>query len=166
MSDVEYRFKAKLRSLVRKPHVTHNEQIDEIKPYMGNPFTAPGTLGLRSIYKQQSKVQEAKQRSTSKQPPAQSPTIATESDESLRMESLSTVSEESNFIKDTVQYSIDKAAKERTKQVESQSQALETFKPLSTSQLKDLFLNLQDLVEKPSSKLSKENQRTVDKCKS
>ena len=55
MSDVESAFKLKLKNMLRDPLLSHHEAMDKIKPYMGNPFTAPGTLGLKYIQNLQAK---------------------------------------------------------------------------------------------------------------
>ena len=49
MSDVEPVFKEKLKVLVRDPTISYNELIDKIKPYMGNPFIAPGSIGQKAL---------------------------------------------------------------------------------------------------------------------
>ena len=49
MSDVEGHFREKLKTLARDPHLNQQEFMDKIKPYMGNPFYAPGTIGARSV---------------------------------------------------------------------------------------------------------------------
>ena len=49
MADVESMFRQKLSLLVRDPKLTHTELIDKMKPYMGNPFLAPGSLGARVL---------------------------------------------------------------------------------------------------------------------
>jgi hypothetical protein len=56
MSDVETPFRIKLSQnspnrIARDPLLTNSEFIDKIRPFMGNPFYAPGTLGAKSMQK-------------------------------------------------------------------------------------------------------------------
>jgi hypothetical protein len=50
MSDAETPFRIYLKSqnFLRNACVPMKEQIDKIRPYMGNPFIQPGTLGGKS----------------------------------------------------------------------------------------------------------------------
>lgn len=59
MSDVDALFNEKVKTIVRPAILSKNEHVDLIKPYMGNPFYAPGTPGAR--YQAQSKGRGRKQ---------------------------------------------------------------------------------------------------------
>lgn len=51
MSNVEGHFRTNLMAgkFPRDPKLSHQEFLDSIRPYMGNPFYAPGTLGALSL---------------------------------------------------------------------------------------------------------------------
>ena len=47
MGDIDRMWKKKER--IRDPQLTDQESLDLIRPYFGNPFKAPGTLGAKAL---------------------------------------------------------------------------------------------------------------------
>ena len=87
MSNVEALFRQNLANgkYFRDPNLTHQEFMDSIRPFMGNPFFAPGTMGAKSLASKSKKVETASQ---------------------LQVETLSQVTEESNFIEDAQEHKL------------------------------------------------------------
>lgn len=85
-------FREKLKKLFKDAYIPYNEQVDKIRPYMGNPFIAPGSLGMKAMMWRQSKTQKAQELFSDDESP------------SKVIDNLSTVSEESNFIVDAQEF--------------------------------------------------------------
>ena len=49
MSDIDGYFYWKQKNTLRDPLLSKDDHMDLIKPYMGNPFLAPGTPGYRYL---------------------------------------------------------------------------------------------------------------------
>ena len=45
--------------MARDPNLSHTEFIDKVRPYMGNPFYAPGTPGAKSMQKMAEEAAQA-----------------------------------------------------------------------------------------------------------